>query len=78
MIKFDFPYIVDNKSYFSQKEVENKLKEYYMTGFNEPIQVDSLNQIQNLANKVKSYSDCLVVIGIGGSFLGSMAINVPT
>ncbi len=62
MIKFDFPYIVDNKSYFSQKEVENKLKEYYMTGF-------------NLANKVKSYSDCLIVIGIGGSFLGSMAVN---
>ncbi len=78
MIKFDFPYIMDNESYFSQKEVENKLKEYYMTGFNEPIQVDSLNQIQNLANKVKSYSDCLVVIGIKGSFLGSMAINVPT
>lgn len=29
----------------------------------------------NLANKVKSYSDCLIVIGIGGSFLGSMAVN---
>ena len=43
-------------------KLENKLKEYYMTGF-------------NLANKVKSYSDCLIVIGIGGSSLGSMAVN---
>lgn len=31
MIKFDFPYIVDNKSYFSQMAINEALKKYFDT-----------------------------------------------
>ena len=38
------------------------------------IQDDELNQIKVAANKIKEISDVLIVIGIGGSYLGARAV----
>ena len=44
-----------------------------MTGWTEEISEDLVSIIKETAAKVKENFDCLVVIGIGGSFLGSYA-----
>ncbi|MER2152812.1 MAG: glucose-6-phosphate isomerase [Solibacillus sp.] len=49
-----------------------------LTGWiNSPIENNgvTLNSILQIANKIKLYADVLVVVGIGGSFLGAKAIQ---
>ena len=53
----------------------NKIKDQTMTGFLKPISNALLEEIIITANYVKDNFDCMVVIGIGGSFLGSFAFD---
>ena len=49
-----------------------------LTGWlNSPLEINGnlLNSIQNIANEIKMLADVLVVVGIGGSFLGARAIQ---
>ena len=83
MIKFDFNTMVDSfidkdnfNNLMSRKdEVYSKFSEAYMTGWTKPIEVDELNEILRVRDEVLEHSECLVVIGIGGSFLGSYAVE---
>ena len=76
MIKFDFSECKIDKKYLSKKEeVLEKFKNSYMTGWVKRIDNQVVSDIINTANSVKTYSDCLVVVGIGGSFLGSYAVS---
>ena len=83
MIKFDFNTMVDSfidkenyNSLISRKdEVYSKFNDAYMTGWTKPIDVDELNEILRVRDEVLDHSECLVVIGIGGSFLGSYAVE---
>ena len=83
MIKFDFHNYVDS---FIKKEDYNKLmdekdkvlkqfKNSTMTGWTKRISNDLINKIITISEKIKKNSDCLVVVGIGGSFLGSYAYS---
>ena len=83
MIKFDFNTMVDSfidkdnyNNLMSRKdEVYSKFSEAYMTGWTKAIEVDELNEILRVRDEVLEHSECLVVIGIGGSFLGSYAVE---
>ena len=83
MIKFDFNTMVDSfidKENFNnlmarKEEVYSKFKDAYMTGWTKPIEVEELNEILRVRDEVLEHSECLVVIGIGGSFLGSYAVE---
>ena len=83
MIKFDFStYMNDfikkeDYNYLMNKkdEVINKFNSYDMIGWTERIDDLLVEDIKNTANYIKNNFDCLVVIGIGGSFLGSYAFN---
>lgn len=68
MIKFDF--IKDYDFDFDM----NELSKYEMTGWRRKFE-DNLDDVYKLRDQVKSNSSVLVVIGIGGSFLGSKSIN---
>lgn len=62
------------KKYSSQKmEVFQKLDTAYMNGWLAP-DVSFVDDILKVRDRVRSQSSCLVVIGIGGSFLGSCAL----
>ncbi|MBQ6538880.1 MAG: glucose-6-phosphate isomerase [Bacilli bacterium] len=67
MIKFDFI-----KNYDFDFDMD-ELSKYEMTGWRRNF-TDDLTDIYKLRDKVKTNSDVLVVIGIGGSFLGSKCI----
>ena len=83
MIKFDFKtytrdYIneAEFQAYYSRKEEWiQKLKECDMVGWMNPISQELIKDIKNTAQNIKKNYDCLVVIGIGGSFLGSYAFE---
>ena len=83
MIKFDFNTMVDSfidkdnyNSLLARKdEVYSKFNDAYMTGWTKQIEVDELNEILKVRDEVLEHSECLVVIGIGGSFLGSYAVE---
>ena len=83
MLKFDFSTYVDsfiNKAdldYLLEKKdnVFDKFNNAYMTGWTKRIDDDVLNNIIRVSNKIKSNSECLVVVGIGGSFLGACAFQ---
>ena len=83
MIKFDFN--TYTKKFIEEKEY-NKLiekKDYYtelltkdnMTGWMKDIDNKLIEDIKNTGTYIKKNFDCLVVIGIGGSFLGSYSFN---
>ena len=62
------------KKYSSQKmDVFQKLDTAYMNGWLAP-DVSFVDGILKVRDRVRSQSSCLVVIGIGGSFLGSCAL----
>lgn len=62
------------KKYSSQKmDVFQKLDTAYMNGWLAP-DVSFVDDILKVRDRVRSQSSCLVVIGIGGSFLGSCAL----
>ena len=81
MIKFDFDSMVSvDKDIFNELmtkkgEVYNKFDSAYMTGWTKRISDEEVENIIRVVNDVKEYSKCLVVVGIGGSFLGSYAVK---
>ena len=83
MIKYDFT-TYTNKFYtreeyndlISRKEqIINTLKASYMNGWTDEIDNEVVRNIKETALYIKNNFDCLVVIGIGGSFLGSYAFD---
>ncbi len=83
MLKYDFNTYVD--SFIDQKELENlmnkkdevikKFNKSDMIGWTERVDDSLIKEIKETAQYVKDNFDCLVVIGIGGSFLGSYAFD---
>lgn len=79
MINFDFKtyndmkVIIDNDK---KKEIISKLYSDKMSGFiNNIIDDTEIKKILSVSNEIKENSDVLLVIGIGGSFMGSFAIK---
>ena len=83
MLKFDFNTYVDN---FINKEEFNtiflrkndyieKLNSCNMTGWMKEIDRNLIQSIKTTGENIKNNFDCLVVIGIGGSFLGSYSFD---
>lgn len=83
MIKFDFqtyikPFIDENKFnelYSKKNEYIDKLNSLEMTGWTKEIDRSIINNIEQTATYIKNNFECLVVIGIGGSFLGSYSFH---
>lgn len=83
MIKFDFntyvkSFIDENKFnelYSKKDEYINKLNSLEMTGWAKEIDQNIISNIEKTANYIKDNFDSLVVIGIGGSFLGSYSFH---
>ena len=83
MLKCDFHSYIDsfiNKDRYFQlmSQKENILHEFHESdfiGWTHPIDEDILNKIKVVASNIKKNFDCLVVVGIGGSFLGSYAFD---
>lgn len=83
MIKYDFKTYTRN--YFTEEEynevlskkvdIINKLKNSNMNGWTKEIDAATISKIKETAYFIKKNFDCLVVIGIGGSFLGSYAFD---
>lgn len=83
MIKYDFKTYTRN--YFTEEEyneilskkvdIINKLKNSNMNGWTKEIDAATISKIKETASFIKKNFDCLVVIGIGGSFLGSYAFD---
>ena len=83
MIKFDFDTYVNkfidtsefNELYNQKDTYLQKLRNSNMSGWTKQVSQDVLDDINNTAKYIKDTYDCLVVIGIGGSFLGSYAFD---
>lgn len=83
MIKFDFnTYVdkyIDKNEYIKlmnrKDEVLNKFHNSDMIGWSEPLDAELINKLKETAKNIKENFDCLVMIGIGGSFLGSYAFD---
>ena len=83
MLKFDFnTYVnsfIDEKEYKKlmekKDEIAKKLNDNPMTGWTERIEDSLIEQIKDTAAFIKNNFECMVVIGIGGSFLGSYAFD---
>ncbi len=83
MIKFDFhkyvDSLIDKEEYKELKkkkeEVLSKFDKSDMVGWTKEISDDLINKIIDVSNDIKNNSDVLVVVGIGGSFLGSYAYS---
>lgn len=83
MIKFDFRTYVNR--FIDKEEFQNlynqknfyleKLKNSSMIGWTKQIDENLVSDIKKTAKNIKDNFDCLVVIGIGGSFLGSCAFE---
>lgn len=75
MIKFDFDSTVYKRknNYETKEELLNKLNNYDMTGWIDKVSND-VDEMLKKVEEVKSHSKALVVIGIGGSYLGSKAL----
>ena len=83
MLKFNFDTYTDkyiNKEYLNkllaQKDtVVNKLTSHSMSGWLNNIEPSLLEDIISTADSIKNNSDALVVIGIGGSYMGAYALD---
>lgn len=83
MIKTDFSTYVNkfiNKNEYEtlmnkKSEIIDKFNKSDMIGWSEDIDLSLIEDIKQTAEKIKNNFDCLVVIGIGGSFLGSFAFD---
>ena len=82
MIKFDFTYVKNfidekefNELYSKKDEYLEKLNNSDMSGWTKEISKDLVKDITETAEYIKENFDSLVVIGIGGSYLGSYAFN---
>ncbi len=82
-MKFDFQTYAQefiNKEQYNSMIQEkdkwlNKLSSSEMTGWTREIEKDVVDKIKRTADYIKNHYDCFVVIGIGGSFLGSYAFH---
>ncbi len=80
MLKFDFFRMNDisstdyQKVYDQKNEVYEKFHSSDMVGWTNHIDISEVERMIHLSEQVKKESQCLVVIGIGGSFLGSYAV----
>ena len=83
MVKFDFDtysknYIdeeIFSKNFNRKEEVFSKFNNSEMIGWTRKVDNSIIDEILSLRNEVKSNANCFVVVGIGGSYLGSKAIN---
>lgn len=83
MVNFDFKTMIDkfidenkyNELMMTKSDVYEKFSQEYMTGWTKRISNAEIEKIKRVANEVKKHSEVLVVIGIGGSFLGSYAVK---
>lgn len=83
MIKLDFDTYgktyLDKEKYNSlmeqKEEYIKKLQQSDMTGWMREIDPVVVEKAKNLAGIIRNNYDCLVVVGIGGSFLGSYAFH---
>lgn len=83
MVKFDFDtysknYIdeeIFSKNFNRKEEVFSKFNNSEMIGWTRKIDNSIIDEILSLRDEVKSSANCFVVVGIGGSYLGSKAIN---
>ena len=83
MLKFDFFSRTEefiNKNEYSNllEKKDSVLEKFYssnMIGWIKRPSEDVITKIIKTSQKIKNTSDCLIVIGIGGSFLGSCAYN---
>ncbi len=82
-MKFDFSTYMENfidrkiyEEFFSKKEsVLEKLKNYDMTGWiQNSISEEEVKKIKEVSSKVREHADVFLVLGIGGSYLGSKAV----
>lgn len=63
------------KLYQEKNQLIEKLRNYNMTGWMQEIDKETVDKIKQTAQRIKDNFDCLVVVGIGGSFLGSYAFH---
>ena len=83
MVKFDFDtysknYIdeeIFSKNFNRKEEIFSKFNNSEMIGWTRKIDNSIIDEILNLRDEVKSNANCFIVVGIGGSYLGSKAIN---
>lgn len=83
MIRFDFktyvePFLNEEKyqKYMSQKkEILEKFNQQESIGWTKKITDRKIKSILECRDEIKKHCNCLVVIGIGGSFLGSYAFS---
>ena len=83
MLKYDFHTYVDSfidknkyQELMSKKnEIIEKFNNSIMIGWTERVEDSLIEDIKATANYIKENFECLVVIGIGGSFLGSYAFD---
>lgn len=83
MIKFDFEtYMSDFINHGVMKKIWNRKTEVYekfnssnMIGWTKEFNNALIKDILDLRDYIKDNYDCLVVVGIGGSFLGSYALK---
>ncbi len=83
MIRFDFKtytreFIKEEEYNYLYSKKDNYIKMLQnspMTGWMRPIEKELVEDIKQTAFQIKKDFDCLVVIGIGGSFLGSYAFH---
>lgn len=83
MVKFDFDtysknYIdeeIFSKNFNRKEEVFSKFNNSEMIGWTRKVDNSIIDEILSLRDEVKSNANCFVVVGIGGSYLGSKAIN---
>ena len=83
MIKFDLE--TNTKNFYKEEDLQKllgrkeeileKLEKADMTGWMRPINKDIVNTIKTTAHEIKEKYNCLVVIGIEGSYLGSYAFS---
>lgn len=77
MIKFDFStYLNIDEINYNNIELINKFDSDNNAKFiKEEVSFEELERIKKISNKIKSNSDVLLIIGIGGSYMGSYAIK---
>ena len=82
-MKFDFQTFMDNfinKDLYNEllgrkEEVLEKLETYNMTGWKkDSISKDEVIKIKEVSKKVRESADVFLVLGIGGSYLGSASV----
>lgn len=82
MIKFDFKTTTNNvvkeadllKYQNKQNEIIEAFSDCDMIGWDRTVSKDNIEDIKQMVKQIKSNSSLLLVIGIGGSFLGSKAL----